>query len=560
MSLRLCLSLCAFFITLTLPSASWSQQRANQVALIIGNANYSDASAPLPAAVKDARVLADEVRRNGFDVDLKENLSKNDMQRAIDNFTSKIGSGTAALFYFSGFGIQLARQTYLIPLNAQIWSEDDTKRDGINLDDVVAEMHRKGARVKIIIIDAARRNPFERRFRSSPAGLAALSAPQNTLTIYSAAPGAMMNDSAGDTSLFMNALIKEMRTPNLTAEEMFNRTRMDVSRASNSEQIPWVASSLVEAFSFGGSAKVVAAPAPAAPPSSSPAPQSPAPAQTPAQGQAPKRPADSSPGPRPNAQRPPDEQRPSQPVPAKSEVGKNPGEMFRDCAECGEMVIIPTGSFSMGSGAIYESPVHKVTIARPFAIGRYEITFDEWDRCVTDKGCRFKPDDRGLGRGSRPVDNVSWIDVKEFLSWLSSKTGKAYRLPSEAEWEYVARAGTTTSYWWGRDAGQGQANCKDCNSGNALEPMPVGSFKPNPFGVFDTAGNVAEWVEDCWNDLYRGAPLDGSAWTAGQCNWRVLRGGDYNSPAKLVASSSRFRYDNDVRYPANGFRVVRELQ
>ena len=270
MSLRLCLSLCAFFITLTLPSASWSQQRANQVALIIGNANYSDASAPLPAAVKDARVLADEVRRNGFDVDLKENLSKNDMQRAIDNFTSKIGSGTAALFYFSGFGIQLARQTYLIPLNAQIWSEDDTKRDGINLDDVVAEMHRKGARVKIIIIDAARRNPFERRFRSSPAGLAALSAPQNTLTIYSAAPGAMMNDSAGDTSLFMNALIKEMRTPNLTAEEMFNRTRMDVSRASNSEQIPWVASSLVEAFSFGGSAKVVAAPAPAAPPSSSP--------------------------------------------------------------------------------------------------------------------------------------------------------------------------------------------------------------------------------------------------------------------------------------------------
>jgi formylglycine-generating enzyme required for sulfatase activity len=234
--------------------------------------------------------------------------------------------------------------------------------------------------------------------------------------------------------------------------------------------------------------------------------------------------------------------------------------MFRDCAECGEMIVIPAGAFSMGSGAVYESPVHKVTIARPFAIGRYEVTFDQWDRCVTDKGCRFKPDDRGLGRGSRPVDNVSWIDAKEFLSWLSSKTGKAYRLPSEAEWEYVARAGTTNSYWWGRDAGQGQANCKDCNSGNALEPMPVGSFKPNPFGVFDTAGNVAEWVEDCWNDSYRGAPQDGSAWTAGQCNWRVLRGGDYNSPAKLVASSSRFRYDNDVRYPANGFRVVRELQ
>ena len=568
MSLRLCLLLCAFFITSALTSSSWSQQRANQVALIIGNANYSDASAPLPAAVKDARALADEARRNGFDVDLKENLSKNDMQRAIDSFTGKIGSGTTALFYFSGFGIQLARQTYLVPLNAQIWSEDDTKRDGINLDDVVAEMHRKGARVKIVIIDAARRNPFERRFRSLPAGLAALSAPQNTLTIYSAAPGALINDSAGDTSLFMNALIKEMRTPNITAEDMFNRTRMDVSRASNSEQIPWVASSLVEAFSFGGSAKVAAAPspAPAPPPASShsaqsaPPPQPPAPVQTPAQGQAAKRPADASPSPAATAQRPPDEQRPSQPVPTKTEVGKNPGDMFRDCAECGEMVVIPAGAFTMGSGAIYESPVHKVTIAKPFAIGRYEVTFDEWDRCVTDKGCKFKPDDRGLGRGSRPVDNVSWIDVKEFLSWLSSKTGKTYRLPSEAEWEYVARGGTTTSYWWGRDVGQGQANCKDCNSGNALQPMPVGSFKPNPFGVFDTAGNAAEWVEDCWNDSYRGAPQDGSAWTTGQCNWRVLRGGDYDSPAKLVASSSRFRYDNDVRYPANGFRVVRELQ
>jgi formylglycine-generating enzyme required for sulfatase activity len=224
------------------------------------------------------------------------------------------------------------------------------------------------------------------------------------------------------------------------------------------------------------------------------------------------------------------------------------------------MVVIPAGAFTMGSGALYESPMHKVTIAKPFAIGRYEVTFDEWDRCVADKGCKFKPDDRGLGRGNRPVDNLSWVDVKEFLGWLSNKSGKTYRLPSEAEWEYVARGGTTTAYWWGRDVGQGQANCKECNSGNALELMPVGSFKPNPFGVSDTAGNAAEWVEDCWNDSYRGAPQDGSAWTTGQCNWRVLRGGAYDSPAKLVASSSRFRYDNDVRYPANGFRVLRELQ
>jgi formylglycine-generating enzyme required for sulfatase activity len=561
MALRLCWSLCTFSIALMLASVSWSQQRASQVALIIGNANYLDAPGPLSAPVKDARALADEVRRNNFDVDVRENLSKGDMQRAIDAFTGKIGSGIVALFYFSGFGIQVARQTYLIPVNAQIWSEEDTKRDGINLDAVVAEMHRKGARVKIVIVDASRRNPFERRFRSSPAGIAALSMPQNTLAIYSAAPGAVINDSAGDTSVFADALIKEMRAPNMTAEDVFNHTRIDVSRASNSEQIPWVASSLVDEFRFAGSAKVAATPAPATPPSPSPAAQGappsppPAPVQTPTQGQVPPRPAGAAPSPGVAAQNPP-----AQPPPIKTEVGKNPGDTFRDCNECSEMVVVPAGTFTMGSGAPYEVPMHKVTIAKPFAIGRFEVTFDEWDRCVADKGCKFKPDDRGLGRGNRPVVNVSWIDAKEFLGWLSGKSGKTYRLPSEAEWEYAARGGTTSAYWWGRDVGQGQANCKECAGSSALETMQVGSFKPNPFGIFDTAGNAAEWVEDCWNDSYRGAPQDGSAWTTGQCNWRVLRGGAYDSPAKLVASSSRFRYDNDVRYPANGFRVLRELQ
>jgi formylglycine-generating enzyme required for sulfatase activity len=237
-----------------------------------------------------------------------------------------------------------------------------------------------------------------------------------------------------------------------------------------------------------------------------------------------------------------------------------PGDTFRDCPDCSELVVVPAGSFTMGSGAPYEGPLHKVTIAKPFAVGRFEVTFDEWDRCVADKGCSFKPDDRGLGRGNRPVVNISWLDAKEFIAWLSRKTGKTYRLPSESEWEYIARGGTTSVFWWGRDVGQGQANCRECNSGNALQTMPVGSFKPNPFGLFDTAGNAAEWVEDCWNDSYRGAPQDGAPWTAGQCNWRGLRGGSYDSQAKFVASAARFRYDYDVRYPSNGFRVLRELQ
>jgi len=224
------------------------------------------------------------------------------------------------------------------------------------------------------------------------------------------------------------------------------------------------------------------------------------------------------------------------------------------------MVIVPAGAFDMGSNTDYENPVHRVDIAKPFAIGRHEVTFDQWDRCVEENGCKAQPDDREWGRGERPVINVSWEDAKAFAAWLSQKTGQTYRLPSEAEWEYAARAGTNTLFWWGRDPGSREANCRECNAGTSQRTMPVGSFKSNPFGLYDTAGNVAEWVEDCWNDNYRGAPKDASAWKAGQCRLRVLRGGAYDSPAKAVRSTSRFRYDTDVRYPANGFRVVRELR
>jgi len=156
---------------------------------------------------------------------------------------------------------------------------------------------------------------------------------------------------------------------------------------------------------------------------------------------------------------------------------------------------------------------------------------------------------------------VSWDDAQAFVTWLSQKTTKRYRLPSEAEWEYAARAGTVLGYWWGRDVGTKNANCEDCATPPARQSLPTGSFRPNGYsGSTDTAGNVAEWVQDCWNDTYRSAPTDGSAWTTGQCQQRVLRGGSFASRANLVRSSSRFRYDRDVRYYANGFRVARDLQ
>jgi formylglycine-generating enzyme required for sulfatase activity len=244
------------------------------------------------------------------------------------------------------------------------------------------------------------------------------------------------------------------------------------------------------------------------------------------------------------------------PIPAIPE----PGETFRDCPDCSEMVVVPEGEFKMGSSETdIEKPEHRVVIANPFAIGRREVSFAEWDACVAAGGCKYVPGDHGWGRANRPVIDVSWDDAKAFVTWLAGKTGKKYRLPSEAEWEYAARAGTTSPFWWGRPPGPNHANCEECGGSPLHQTTVTGSFRPNGFGLYDVAGNAAEWVEDCWNENYRGAPTDGSAWTTAQCGQRVLRGGSFASKAIFVRSASRFHYDQDVRYYANGFRVARDL-
>jgi formylglycine-generating enzyme required for sulfatase activity len=245
---------------------------------------------------------------------------------------------------------------------------------------------------------------------------------------------------------------------------------------------------------------------------------------------------------------------------AASDNQQLPGELLRDCPDCAELVIVPAGDFDMGSKVkATEQPVHRVSIPKDFAIGRREVTFAEWDRCVAAGGCKFSPPDQGWGRGDRPVTDVSWDDAKEFIAWLSKTTGKAYRLPTEAEWEYAARGGSRTPFWWGKDVGTGHAQCAECGGSDSGRTVPVGSFRPNAFGLYDAAGNAAEWVEDCWNPSYSSAPNDGSAWTSGDCSLRVLRGGSFADKAAALRSSARFRYDEDVRYYANGFRVARDL-
>jgi formylglycine-generating enzyme required for sulfatase activity len=257
------------------------------------------------------------------------------------------------------------------------------------------------------------------------------------------------------------------------------------------------------------------------------------------------------------------------PLPPERERALKPGDIFRECNNCPELVVVPAGGFTMGSPVSEkdrsddEGPQHDVSIGKNFAVSRTEVTFDEWRACVEDKGCpgNRSPDDRGWGKGSRPVINVSWDDAKEYVAWLSGKTGKPYRLLTEAEWEYAARAGTATTYSWGDEIGKGNANCDGCGSQwDNKQTAPVGSFKPNVFGLYDMHGNAWEWVEDCWRNSYQGAPLDGSAWAiACPDERRVVRGGSWGYDPRSLRAAFRFRYTPVNRDNYIGFRLARTL-
>jgi formylglycine-generating enzyme required for sulfatase activity len=258
---------------------------------------------------------------------------------------------------------------------------------------------------------------------------------------------------------------------------------------------------------------------------------------------------------------------------AAQEQALKPGTSFNECTDCPDMIIVPAGSFMMGSPATEpgrdsnEGPQHAVTIAKPFAVAKFELTFAEWDACVARSGCGgYPPSDEGWGRSRRPVINVSWDDAQQYVAWLAKLTGKPYRLLTEAEYEYATRAGTTTAYPWGEAIGKNNANCLSCGSQWAgKQTAPIGSFPPNKFGLYDMVGNVEELTEDCHHDSYNLAPTDGSAWLAnngGECSTRVLRGGPWSDYPQVDRSAHRSWLGTpgrSGRLDSIGFRVGRML-
>jgi len=566
--MRLLRCMCLAVLSVLLVSSARSERGDTRRALVIGNASYPNPTTPLSTTLADARDLADELKRNRFEVDLKTNLGKTDMQSAIDAFAGKITSGTTALFFFSGYGVQVDKQSYLLPVNADPWTAAEVRKDGVSLEAVMADFHRKGAVVKVVIIDAARRNPFERRFRSSPEGLAALNAPENTLALYSAVPGKLITDRSGTNSAFVRELIKQIRDSSATAEDTFNRLKATVYRASSQEQVPWMASSLTEEFYFGTQG------------TGRPAERLPERERE----RVTERESEHPP------QRQSETRRDNGPLSHQSEIALVEKDHFRECAACPEMVVVPSGEYTMGSPdgeaerTSAEGPQHRVNIPVRFAVGKLKVTRDEYetfvnetsyavgDKCFTLEG--GKADERS-GRsfrnpgfdqeGKHPAVCINWDDANAYVSWLSKKTGKLYRLLSESEWEYVARAGTKTPFWWGSSISTDQANYDGSTYDNGekgkyrQKTVPVDMFEPNSWGLYQVHGNAFEWVEDCWNENYQYAPSDDWVRLAGNCGRHVRRGGAWNIPPKMLRSAYREQRPAQTRGSNMGLRVARTL-
>jgi len=291
------------------------------------------------------------------------------------------------------------------------------------------------------------------------------------------------------------------------------------------------------------------------------APRQDAPRPAPEKAQAPrppaKKPADSVPS---SAAPAPDAARASAPPLPTPPAARKAGADIQDCPACPVLAAVPAGSFTMGSNSSdpSEKPTRRLTMDKPFAIGRTEVTVQQWNACVEAGACPRVVDAQRAP--NLPVGDISWDDAQVYVKWLTKVSGKPYRLPTEAEWEYAARGGTASRYWWGEDMKRGAASCKECGEPwQEAAPAPAGSFTANGYGLHDMSGSLWEWVQDCWHSSYKNAPADARAWEEAFCRQRVIRGGSWRDGASYMPASTRFKYDASVRHSQNGFRVARDL-
>ncbi len=485
--------------------------QAARLALVIGNNDYRYEST-LHSPVNDARDMAKVLRGFGFTVIDKYNLTQQAFDQVVQSFEKKLRKYNVGLFYYSGHGLQSQGDNYLVPIDARIRSAVDIKYTSINANQILDKMEYANKHTNLLILDACRNNPYKSIRKGFNKGLAEMS-PRGSLIAFATSPKMTALDGTERNSIYTKHLLRQLRTkPYLSVVDLLTQVAGGVARETLQKQWPWMSASLTKQFCFGACGSW----------------ESRKFKQQQAEFERQRIELE-----RQRAELKQEQQhiqserakiRKKEEVKLKHRV---PGDVFQDRLKDGglgpEMVQIPKGRFQMGDiqggGEANEKPVHWVNIDYQFAMGKYEVTFAEYDQFAqaTD---REKPSDIGLGRGRRPVINVSWNDANAYTKWLTQQTGKPYRLPSEAEWEYAARAGTKTKYWWGNSIGKNKANCDGCGSRWDYE---VGSFRANQFGLYDTVGNVYEWVAGNYQDRYNGAPSDGSAWKK-TSKYRVARG------------------------------------
>ncbi len=494
-SARWPLRLAGLVLCLLLPLASHAADKRNlavakpavaamakeqRVALVIGNSTYKNS--PLRNPANDAADVAKALQGLGFQVTLKQNQSRDTMGQAIREFGNKLKRGGTGLFYYAGHGMQVKGKNFLLPVDADIQSEDEVPYRGIDANELLAKMESAKNRVNIVILDACRNNPFARSFRSSAQGLAQMDAPVGTLVAFATAPGSVAADGQGRNGLYTQHLLASLNQPGLKIEDVFKRVRVGVRQGSRGKQIPWENTSLEGDFYFK----------PGKP------------------GEAPTQLASLAPTLVP------------EPAPGAGVVG----ETWTDPVTGMEFVWIPKGCFQMGSpasepGRKDDERQHEVCV-NGFWMSKYKVTNGQYRKLIV--GHNGSKDDK------LPVTDVKWRDAMHFAQWLSEKSGKKIRLPTEAEWENAARAGTSTAYFWGD-------SWEDRHNFMSSDEKPVGSHQPNAFGLYDMLGGGPEWTASTYDESYGGGELKVAALDAG--GKRVLRGGMGSYKPEFVRSATR---------------------
>ena len=585
-------ALLAFMLVAFTPAGA---QAAGRVALVVGNSAYEQTSL-LANPVNDAEAVGAALERIGFDVTVLRNADEDAMDDALGELAEASTGADVSLLFYAGHGMEMNGANYLIPVDARLASASAVPLETIPLDSVLGAM--ANARTRIVILDACRNNPFARSMRGATranvrsGGLAAVASGEGLLVAYAAAAGDVAADGDGsENSPYTTALLEHLERPGVDVRIMLGDVGAAVM-ARTGDQQPFISASLSGEHHLnplvgehylsgsGGGGVTDGPPDPVRAQQETVFWQSAANSTDAADFEAylerwpngvyaslarNRLAALRAPTPNPSRPDPSATARPD-PDPVRTHADS---DVFRDCPSCPELVAIPAGTFRMGSGPDddealdRERPRHRVRVGR-FALGRYEVTRREYRAFAEATGADDSWRDPGFAQSdSHPVVNVSWRDAQAYVQWLSRETGERYRLPSEAEWEYAARGGTTTRRYWGDSSssqcGYANGTVVSCDDG-AVRTAPVGSYAPNEFGLSDVLGNVWEWTDDCWHENYAGAADDGRAWTrGGDCGRRVLRGGSWYNLPRSLRSAARPWNIAGTRDAFTGFRVARTL-